>query len=66
MRDGRKVRYHYVIVDYACRLKSGKLAPASDVLDARWVRRKDLANYRLTKIATTVIWRAFRFFNKKG
>ncbi len=65
IRDGRKIRYHYVIVDYACRLKGGKLAPASDVLDARWVRRKDLARYRLTRIATSVIRRGFRLFNKK-
>ena len=56
-----RVRYHYVIVDYVCRLKGGKLAPASDVLDARWVRREDLAEYHLTEMGTHVICEAFRF-----
>ncbi len=65
IRDGKKIRYHYVIVDYACRLKGGKLAPASDVLDARWVRRADLPQYHLTEKATEVILKAFNFFRKQ-
>jgi len=55
-----RVRYHYVIVDYVCRLKGGKLAPASDVLDARWVRRQDLPEYHLTEMATHVVGEAFK------
>src|SRR5512142_3022588 len=40
-RIGRRVRYHFVIVDYLCRLKGGKLKPDSDVLDARWVSPRE-------------------------
>jgi len=58
-----RVRYHYVIVDYVCGLKGGKLAPASDVLDARWVRREVLPEYQLTEMATHVICEAFRFLD---
>jgi len=68
MRGGlndRRVRYHYVIVDYVCRRKKGRLAPASDVLDARWVRRKDLPRYQLTEKATSVILQAFDFLEKR-
>lgn len=61
-RDGRRVRYHFVIVDFVCRLKGGRLAPASDVLDARWVRRQDLRDYHLTEKATSVALQAFDFF----
>jgi len=61
----RRVRYHYVIVDYACRLKRGRLVPASDVVDARWVRREDLPEYHLTEMATSVVRRAFEFFEKR-
>ncbi len=61
--QGRRIRFHFVIVDYACRVKGGRLKPASDVLAARWVRRRDLPQYRLTKIATSVIGKAFRFFS---
>ena len=59
MRDGERVKYHYVIVDYLCRRKRGRLRPASDVVDARWVRREDLPQYHLTDMATAVILRAF-------
>jgi 8-oxo-dGTP diphosphatase len=63
--DGQRVRYHYVIVDYVCRRKRGRLAPASDVLDARWVRQEDLPLYHLTDKATSVIQQAFEFFEKR-
>lgn len=63
-RQGRRVRYHFVIVDYACRLEGGRLRPASDATDARWVRREDLPHYHLTERATAVILGAFRFFSK--
>jgi len=59
MREGKRVKYHYVIVDYLCRRKRGRLCPASDVVDARWVRREDLPQYHLTDMATAVILRAF-------
>jgi len=60
-REGRRVKYHYVIVDYVCRLKGGRLRPASDVLDARWVRREDLPQYKLTEIATKVVAQSFDY-----
>jgi ADP-ribose pyrophosphatase YjhB (NUDIX family) len=56
--DGR-VEYHFVIVDYLCRVASGSLACASDAADARWVSRDDLAQYSLTATAAAVIQRAF-------
>ena len=59
-RQGRRVRYHFVIVDYLCRLKGGKLKPASDVLDARWVGRRELDRYHLTETARSVVMDAFR------
>ncbi len=64
-RQGLRVRYHFVIVDFACRWESGRLSPASDVVDARWVRREDLAQYHLTDKATWVVLEAFRFFKKR-
>lgn len=66
IRQGPRVRYHYVIVDYACRLKGGRLAPASDVVEARWVRREELPQYHLTEKAMEVIQLAFQFFNKRN
>jgi ADP-ribose pyrophosphatase YjhB (NUDIX family) len=36
-REGDRVRFHYVIADYLCRVTGGKLRAASDVGAARWV-----------------------------
>ncbi len=65
VRENDKVRYHYVIVDYACRRMGGKLRPASDVLEARWARKQDLPRYRLSRKAAEVIRRGFDFFEKR-
>ncbi|HZP00038.1 MAG TPA: NUDIX hydrolase [Terriglobia bacterium] len=59
LKYGRRVKYHYVIVDFACRLKGGRLTPASDVLDARWVPREELPRYHLTDQALRLILQAF-------
>ncbi len=64
-RVRRRVKYHYVIVDYACRLRRGRLRPASDVIDARWVRREELPRYHLTPLALSVILRSLQFFRRR-
>jgi 8-oxo-dGTP diphosphatase len=64
-RQGTRVKYHYVIIDYLCRKKRGRLRPASDVVDACWARRGDLPKYHLTELATTVILRAFEKVEKR-
>ena len=65
-REGRRVRYHFVIVDYLCRLKSGKLRPDSDVLDARWAKRENLTQYDLTEKAREVILEGFRLARQRS
>jgi len=40
-REGERVRYHYVIADYLCRVVGGALQAASDADEARWVERAE-------------------------
>src|ERR1035438_3190964 len=40
-RDGERVRYHYVIADYLCRVVGGDLRAASDADAVRWVERAE-------------------------
>jgi len=40
-RDGERVRFHFVIADYLCRVKGGALRAASDADEARWVERSE-------------------------
>lgn len=37
-----RVQYHYVLVDYLCRIVGGELACATDAADARWASRYEL------------------------
>jgi 8-oxo-dGTP diphosphatase len=56
--DGGRVQFHYVLVDYLCRPRAGRLQAGSDVDDARFVAPADLAAYKLTEKAVAVIARA--------
>src|SRR6516225_6728461 len=40
-REGDRVRYHYVIADYLCRVVGGTLVAASDADAVRWVERAE-------------------------
>ena len=46
-RDGDRVVYHYVIVDYLCRWLGGEARAASDALEAAWAALDDLPRYDL-------------------
>lgn len=55
----RRVRYHFVLIDYLCLSRGGELRANSDVADARLVAPDALAPYRLTPKADEVIRKAF-------
>jgi len=40
-REGERIRYHYVIADYLCRVTGGDLKAASDADAVRWVERAE-------------------------
>jgi 8-oxo-dGTP diphosphatase len=40
-REDERVRYHYVIADYLCRVVSGALLAATDADAVRWVERSE-------------------------
>jgi ADP-ribose pyrophosphatase YjhB (NUDIX family) len=61
MRDGKgKPEYHYVLIDYLCRVTGGALQAADDVSRAVWVQRRALDRYRITEGTLPVIEQAFR------
>jgi 8-oxo-dGTP diphosphatase len=58
--DGRP-EYHYIIVDYACRVRSGTptaAAHGTDATDVRWVPIDALERYGVTSTAIAVIRKA--------
>jgi 8-oxo-dGTP diphosphatase len=54
-----RVRYHYVLVDFVCRVTGGSLLGGSDADEARWVEREDLPEFRLAPVTVAVIEKAF-------
>ena len=61
MRDEKGIpEYHYVLIDYLCRVTGGTLAPADDVSRAEWVSRGSLRDYKITEGTLPVIRKAFR------
>ena len=58
--DGR-AEYHYVIIDYACRVRdatSTTAAHGTDASDVQWVPVGELGRYRVTATAIAVIRKA--------
>jgi 8-oxo-dGTP diphosphatase len=49
-RDGDRVRYHYVIADYLCRVKGGELIAASDADAVKWVQRPEWNSHSALKL----------------
>lgn len=57
-REGERVRYHYVIADYLCRVAGGALQAASDADAVRWVERAEWNSHsalRLDPVTVRVI-----------
>jgi 8-oxo-dGTP diphosphatase len=52
--------YHYVLIDYLCRMTGGALRAGDDVSRVEWVRRRDLAGMHITEGTLGVIEKAFR------
>jgi ADP-ribose pyrophosphatase YjhB (NUDIX family) len=66
LADGRgRTRYHYVLVDYLCRVQGGELRAADDAESARWVASKELGRYPMTEGTLEVIRRAMRKGRRK-
>jgi len=54
-----RVEYHYVIIDYWCRVRSGSLACASDADAAEWVAVTEVSAYGVTPAVKRVVQKAF-------
>jgi ADP-ribose pyrophosphatase YjhB (NUDIX family) len=54
-REGGRPRFHYVLIDFHAEYVSGELRPASDISDARWVTRSELAQFDITEKAREML-----------
>jgi mutator protein MutT len=61
MRDGEgQPEYHYVLIDYLCRMTGGEPRAGDDVCEVAWMRLEELKGLQITEGTLGVIERAFR------
>jgi mutator protein MutT len=71
-REGERVRYHYVIADYLCRVLGGELRAASDAAEVRWVERAEWNSHSALNIDPMTVrvieagWQKARALKKEG
>lgn len=63
-KDNR-ILYHFVLIDFLCRYKSGNLMADSDVLDACVVPMSELSDYDLPAVTLEVIEKAEDLLKKR-
>lgn len=67
IRDGAgRPEYHYVLVDFLCRVESGTLRAADDARRAEWVRMQDLERLPLTDGALDVIRNSYAKLKRRA
>jgi 8-oxo-dGTP diphosphatase len=55
--DGR-LRFHYVLVDFQCRVRGGELLAGGDAAEVAWAREDELEKFKLEEAAIEVIRKA--------
>jgi 8-oxo-dGTP diphosphatase len=58
--------YHYVLIDYICRVTGGALQAGDDVSRVEWVPQHDLPGLQITEGTLGVIEKAFRLRSAGG
>lgn len=57
--DQGRMRYHYVLIDFLCRMVTGELSAADDAEQARWFQRHELPGLELARETEEVILKGF-------
>jgi 8-oxo-dGTP diphosphatase len=65
LREGGRLRYHYVIIDYLCEVLEGELRAGSDAADAAWAAQEELPAFDLPEKALEVVQEGFRRFSQR-
>lgn len=55
-----RAQYHYVLIDFLCRLAGGELHAGGDAADVAWASEDELEKFKLEKAAVQVILRGFQ------
>ncbi len=56
--EAGRVQYHYVLLDYLCKVTGGTLVPSSDAADARWVALDEIHEMDLPEPVREILKKA--------
>jgi ADP-ribose pyrophosphatase YjhB (NUDIX family) len=59
IRDGGRIRYHYVLIDFLCQRVSGELQPGSDADEVRWFSQEEVGVLKLVRDTAEVVRKGF-------
>jgi 8-oxo-dGTP diphosphatase len=59
IRENGRIRYHYVLIDFLCRVVSGTPCCGSDADEVRWFTQEDAAQLKLAPDTAEVIRKGF-------
>jgi 8-oxo-dGTP diphosphatase len=59
-----RIRYHYVLADYYCKITGGSLEAGSDASEARWVDVDEMLGLGVAEITMSVIRKAMSEIGK--
>ena len=67
MRDSEgRAEYHYVLIDYFCKVTGGSLQPGDDCSNVQWFRISDLPQLLLTEGTLGVIEEAYETHQRRS
>lgn len=67
MRDAEgRAEYHYVLIDYFCKVVGGTPCPGDDCSNVRWFRLTELPHLRLTEGTLGVIEEAYETYQRRS
>lgn len=64
--DDERITYHYIILDYLCRVVSGRPRPGSDASDVRFVEPDRWDDYQIGGLATSVLEKGLALHQERG
>jgi 8-oxo-dGTP diphosphatase len=67
MLDGEgRAEYHYVLIDYFCRISGGTLCPGDDCSAVRWFPLEELPGLLLTEGTLGVIEKTYETYKRRS
>jgi 8-oxo-dGTP diphosphatase len=64
LREGERIRYHYVLIDFLCQRISGEPCCGTDADEVRWFSLEELEPLKLAPDTFEVIRRGFSAVNR--